>query len=45
MLLVPLPIIITPYLFFGSTRHPFVLYYVGALLGYCSHLVIDRMFR
>jgi hypothetical protein len=45
MMLVPLPIMVIPYLFFGSVPHAFAFYYVGALFGYCSHLVIDSGFR
>ena len=44
MFLVPLPILIAPYFLFEASPRLFLPYYVGALLGYSSHLVIDRIF-
>jgi membrane-bound metal-dependent hydrolase YbcI (DUF457 family) len=44
MFLIPLPILIAPCLLFESSPRLFLPYYVGALLGYGSHLVMDRKF-
>lgn len=45
MLIVPLPIVIIPYLFFnGDGVHIFKNFYVAFTLGYFSHLLLDRKF-
>lgn len=45
MLVVPLPIVIIPYLFFrGGGMDIFVRFYAAFTLGYFSHLLLDRKF-
>ncbi|MGD8833550.1 MAG: metal-dependent hydrolase [Desulfobacteraceae bacterium] len=45
MLVVPLPIVIVPYLFFnGYGLGTFKNYYMAFALGYFSHLLLDRKF-
>jgi membrane-bound metal-dependent hydrolase YbcI (DUF457 family) len=45
MFLVPLPILIIPYLFFrGDGMDTFLGLYVAFALGYFSHLLLDRKF-
>jgi membrane-bound metal-dependent hydrolase YbcI (DUF457 family) len=45
MLVVPLPILIIPYLFFnGGGLDIFKNFYVAFVLGYFSHLLLDRKF-
>jgi len=44
MLVVPLPILVVPNLFFGLPLKPLVPFYAAAVLGYFSHLALDRKF-
>jgi membrane-bound metal-dependent hydrolase YbcI (DUF457 family) len=44
MFLVPSPILIAPYFLFEGSPRLFLPYYLGALLGYASHLLMDRRF-
>lgn len=44
MLVVPLPIIILPVAFYDSSLTSILPFYVAAVLGYLSHLVLDRVF-
>jgi membrane-bound metal-dependent hydrolase YbcI (DUF457 family) len=44
MLLVPLPIIILPLLLYDFTLPLLLPFYLAAVLGYFSHLVLDRKF-
>jgi len=44
MLLVPLPIMILPFVFYRTPVHVVLPYYGAAVLGYLSHLVLDRKF-
>ncbi|SKA66543.1 metal-dependent hydrolase [Desulfobaculum bizertense] len=44
MLLVPLPIILFPVFFLAMDWQPMVPYYVAAVLGYFSHLFLDKAF-
>ncbi|MDQ7031542.1 MAG: metal-dependent hydrolase [Desulfonauticus sp.] len=42
MLLVPFPLILLPYLIYGKVSLEFLIYYGFAVLGYLSHLVLDK---
>ncbi len=44
MLVVPMPIIILPILFYEQSLEKLVPYYLAAVLGYFSHLALDRKF-
>jgi membrane-bound metal-dependent hydrolase YbcI (DUF457 family) len=44
MLLVPLPIIILPVVFYESSLPSVLPFYLAAVVGYLSHLVLDRTF-
>lgn len=44
MLLIPLPIIILPVLFFKIEYQELLPFYFAAVTGYLSHLVLDRKF-
>jgi membrane-bound metal-dependent hydrolase YbcI (DUF457 family) len=44
MLLVPLPIIILPAYFYGFSFNTLFPFYLAAIVGYFSHLVLDRKF-
>lgn len=44
MLLIPLPIIIVPVLLFSQPWQAVLPYYLAVLLGYFSHLLLDRRF-
>ncbi|MFC1854085.1 metal-dependent hydrolase [candidate division CSSED10-310 bacterium] len=44
MLLVPAPIIVLPLLVWGELEYGFIPYYLAAVTGYLSHLVLDRTF-
>ena len=43
MVLVPLPILIVPYLYRPSALQPAVLIYGAAIVGYFSHLLLDGL--
>lgn len=45
MLLLPLPILLLPWLVFGHPWQIFAPVYGAFVLGYCSHLTLDRQFR
>ncbi len=45
MLLLPLPIVLVPWLVFKQPWHSFSMYYSAFVLGYFSHLLLDRQFR
>lgn len=42
MVLLPAPIILVPLVVFTPIWTTFVPFYLAAVLGYCSHLVLDR---
>jgi membrane-bound metal-dependent hydrolase YbcI (DUF457 family) len=44
MLLVPLPIILLPVLFYDQSVERLLPFYLSAVIGYLSHLVLDRVF-
>lgn len=44
MLLVPLPIVILPVVFYDRSLEAALPFYVAAVIGYLSHLVLDRVF-
>ena len=44
MLLIPLPIIILPVVFYQISPATILPFYLAAVLGYFSHLVLDRKF-
>lgn len=44
MLLLPLPIVLVPWLVFGQHWHPYAQVYGAFVLGYFSHLALDRQF-
>ncbi|WP_031386198.1 metal-dependent hydrolase [Desulfonatronum thiodismutans] len=44
MLLVPLPIIILPMVFYERSFASVLPFYLASVTGYCSHLVLDRTF-
>ena len=44
MVLVPLPILLLPMIFFDQAPGRALPYYLSAVSGYFSHLVLDRMF-
>nr|WP_245168188.1 metal-dependent hydrolase [Desulfobaculum xiamenense] len=44
MLVVPLPIVLLPAWFFGTAAVVLVPFYAAAVLGYLSHLILDRLF-
>lgn len=44
MLLVPAPIIVLPLIFYNISLIKLLPYYLSAVLGYFSHLVLDRKF-
>lgn len=41
MLIVPLPILLLPVIFFGTGLEVLAPYYLAAVLGYFSHLILD----
>jgi membrane-bound metal-dependent hydrolase YbcI (DUF457 family) len=43
MLLVPLPIVVIPYLYRPSVLTPALLFYGAAVIGYFSHLLLDGL--
>jgi len=43
MLLVPLPIILVPYLYRSSTLDTMAIFYGAAVIGYFSHLLLDGL--
>jgi len=45
MLLIPAPILLLPWLLFGTELSKLLIYYVCAVAGYFSHLVIDGKYR
>ena len=45
MIIVPLPIIILPVIFFGAAPRMLAPYYACAVAGYLSHLIVDWKFR
>ncbi|PTN37053.1 metal-dependent hydrolase [Desulfonatronum sp. SC1] len=44
MILVPLPIIILPMVFYERSLASVLPFYLASVTGYCSHLVLDRAF-
>ncbi len=44
MLVTPLPMLIVPSIFFGLPLRPLTPFYVAAVIGYFSHLALDRKF-
>ncbi|GFM33116.1 metal-dependent hydrolase [Desulfovibrio subterraneus] len=44
MLLVPLPIMALPWVFFRTSWEETLPYYLAAVVGYLSHLILDREF-
>ena len=44
MLFVPLPIIILPMVFHDRSLAAVLPFYLASVTGYCSHLVLDRVF-
>lgn len=44
MFLVPLPIIILPMVFYERSLAAVLPFYLAAVTGYCSHLLLDRTF-
>lgn len=44
MILVPLPIIILPAFFYGFSLRTLLPFYLAAVVGYFSHLLLDRKF-
>ncbi len=44
MLLVPLPILLLPVLFWGLPPLALAPFYIAAVLGYLSHLILDALF-
>lgn len=44
MLLVPLPIIILPMVFYERSLATVLPFYAASVTGYCSHLILDRLF-
>jgi len=44
MFLVPLPIIILPMVFYDRSLDTVLPFYLASVLGYCSHLALDRAF-
>ncbi len=44
MLLVPLPLLLAPVLLYGWAWQAAVPWYAAAVLGYFSHLLLDRQF-
>lgn len=44
MLLVPLPILVLPVFFYDRSLAAMVPFYAAAVLGYLSHLLLDRAF-
>jgi membrane-bound metal-dependent hydrolase YbcI (DUF457 family) len=44
MILVPLPIIILPAFFYGFSIETLLPFYIAAVVGYFSHLLLDRKF-
>ena len=44
MLLVPLPLVLLPVWLYGSSPQDMAPYYAAAVLGYASHLLLDRKF-
>jgi membrane-bound metal-dependent hydrolase YbcI (DUF457 family) len=44
MLLVPLPILLLPVIFYDQSAARLLPFYLSAVIGYFSHLVLDRVF-
>ena len=44
MLLIPMPIIVLPMLFYGVEMEKLLPFYLAAVVGYFSHLLLDREF-
>ncbi|TVR01652.1 MAG: hypothetical protein EA399_01500 [Desulfovibrionales bacterium] len=44
MFLVPLPILILPMVFYERSLTSVLPFYLAAVTGYCSHLLLDRVF-
>lgn len=44
MIIVPLPIIVLPMIFYHSPIEKLLPFYLAAVIGYLSHLVLDRKF-
>jgi len=45
MLLIPAPILLLPWMLFGTEPSKLFIYYVCAVAGYFSHLVIDGKYK
>jgi membrane-bound metal-dependent hydrolase YbcI (DUF457 family) len=44
MLVVPAPMVLVPVIFFHASWMPLMPFYAAAVLGYFSHLALDRQF-
>jgi membrane-bound metal-dependent hydrolase YbcI (DUF457 family) len=44
MILVPLPIVLLPAFFYGFSLRTLLPFYLAAVVGYFSHLLLDRKF-
>jgi len=44
MVVIPTPIVILPFLFYGISLSELAPFYLAAVAGYFSHLALDRKF-
>lgn len=43
--IVPLPILVLPYILLDTTWKPYLPFYLAAVAGYVAHLLLDREFK